>query len=645
MKVSTILDQIDLGTIELPEFQRGYVWNREQVRAFMESLYRRHPVGSLLVWVTQRTKARVRHGETAPAETVHLLLDGQQRITTLYGILRGRPPRFFEGNHLAFTGLFFNVETETFEFYAPLKMKDNPFWISVTELMQRGIGEFVTRFSAIPEARPNLPLYIQRLNRLEQIKEIEFHIDQVTGEDKTIDVVVEIFNKVNSGGTKLSQADLALAKVCVSWPEARETMRACLDKWRRAGFSFRLEWLLRCLNAVVTGEAKFDKLTRVPPDELREGLKRTEQAIDKLLNLISSRLGLDHDRVLGSRYAFPVLARYLVLRDLRLPDAQEVNKLLYWYLHTLLWGRYAGSTETVLNQDLALIEPPEGSLDRLIDHLRTSRGDLRLHPDDFRASSLGARFYPLLYTLARVTHARDWCSGIELSSGLLGKMNQLQVHHIFPKALLYSHGYKQSEVNALANYCFLLQDCNLAIADRAPEEYLEEVAARFPGALESQWVPMDRRLWRIERYRDFLAARRELLAQAANEFLAQLLRGTAPERPVVPPVLEREEPAASRVAATEADRALLDCIDWVREHQLPDGELLHPVKDPETGETVTLDLAWPAGLQEGLSEPVAIVLDQPPEVVDAARRAGFRCFTSVAAFQEYVLRDVLALTS
>lgn len=645
MKVSTILDQIDLGTIELPEFQRGYVWNREQVRAFLESLYRRHPVGSLLVWVTQRTKARVRQGETGPTETVHLLLDGQQRITTLYGILRGRPPRFFQGNPNAFTNLYFNVETETFEFYSPLKMKENPFWISVTELMQRGIGEFVTRFSAIPEAQSNLPLFIKRLNQLEQIKEIEFHIDQVTGEDKTIDVVVEIFNRVNSGGTKLSQADLALAKVCVSWPEARETMQACLDRWRRAGFSFRLEWLLRCLNTVVTGEAKFDKLTRVPLDELREGLKRTEQAIDKLLNLISSRLGLDHDRVLGSRYAFPVLARYLVLRNLRLPDAQEVNKLLYWYLHTLLWGRYAGSTETVLNQDLALIEPPDGSLDRLIDHLRTSRGDLRLHPDDFRASTLGARFYPLLYALARVTRARDWCSGIELSSGLLGKRSQLQVHHIFPKALLYSHGYTQSEANALANYAFLLQDCNLAIANRAPEEYLEEVAASYPGALESQWVPMDRRLWRIECYRDFLAARRELLAQAANAFFDQLLRSTVPQRAVVPPILEQEEPAASRGAATELDRALLACIDWIHDHQLPDGELLYQVTDPETGEEVTVTLAWPAGLQEGLSEPVALVLDEAPEAVEVARRAGFRCFTSVAAFQDYVRRDILVLTA
>jgi hypothetical protein len=132
MKVSTILDQIDLGSIELPGFQRGYVWNREQVRAFMDSLYRRHPVGSLLVWVTSSAAARVRHGDTVSHDTVHLLLDGQQRVTTLYGVIRGRPPRFFEGNDQAFTGLFFNVEEESFEFYAPVKMKGNPLWIDVT---------------------------------------------------------------------------------------------------------------------------------------------------------------------------------------------------------------------------------------------------------------------------------------------------------------------------------------------------------------------------------------------------------------------------------------------------------------------------------------------------------------------------------
>lgn len=290
--------------------------------------------------------ATVRHSDQAVGDTVHLLLGGQQRITTLYGIIRGKPLRVVEGNAQAFTGLHFNVEDETFEFYAPRKMKDNPVWINVTKLMQRGVGVFVVRLAGYPELQAKHELYVSRLSRLESIKEIDLHIDQVTGEDKTIDEVVEIFNKVNSGGTKLSQADLAMAKVCIAWPEARQEMRACLDRWRQARFSFRLEWLLRCLNAVVTGRARFAGLVDRPQKELKEGLRNTERALDKFLNLISSRLGLDHDRVLGSRYAVPVLARYLHLCNYHLAHAREV---LSWYVLTLLWGRYAGSNEAVLN--------------------------------------------------------------------------------------------------------------------------------------------------------------------------------------------------------------------------------------------------------------------------------------------------------
>lgn len=88
IKIGTLLDRIDLGELALPEFQRGYVWNRTQVRGLMTSLYRRHPVGSLLVWLTRTEDARARgDGEFRPG-VVSLLLDGQQRITSLYGIMR-----------------------------------------------------------------------------------------------------------------------------------------------------------------------------------------------------------------------------------------------------------------------------------------------------------------------------------------------------------------------------------------------------------------------------------------------------------------------------------------------------------------------------------------------------------------------------
>ena len=151
MKISTILDHIDSGHMALPEFQRGYVWNSDQVRKLFTSLYLRRPVGGLLVWATESRTATHRGEGPLAAGVVKLLLDGQQRMTSLYGVVRGKPPKFFDGNPKAFTGLRFHLDTESFEFYQPVKMRDDPLWIDVTELMKRGtagLGEFVTQLSA-----------------------------------------------------------------------------------------------------------------------------------------------------------------------------------------------------------------------------------------------------------------------------------------------------------------------------------------------------------------------------------------------------------------------------------------------------------------------------------------------------------------
>ena len=546
MKVQTILDNIDLGSIALPEFQRGYVWNRNQVKDLMDSLYRRHPVGGLLVWETRTEQADARGAGPLATGTVKLLLDGQQRVTSLYGLIRGEAPRFFDGNARAFSGLYFHLDDEVFAFYAPLKMKDNPLWINVTELFQTGVGSFIQRVLADPDLQPHLQTYINRLTAIESIKTIDLHMEVVTGEDKTVDVVVDIFNKVNSGGTKLSKGDLALAKICAAWPGARDEMKLCLDRWRSAGYHFKLDWLLRCITTATTGEAYFEALKDIDTATFRDGLHQAERAIDTLLNLIGSRLGLDHDRVLGSRYSFPLMVRYLLQRNLHLADHRERDEVLYWYVHTFLWGRYAGSTESKLNQDLNHIKESDGALGRLVEQLRRDRGDLRLRPNDFVGWSRGTRFYPLLYMLTRVSHSQDWGTGIELANHLLGHLSSLQVHHIFPKAQLYKHGYDRPSVNALANFTFLTQDTNLQISDRLPEVYLPEIAERYPGALESHWIPMDPALWTLDRYPDFLVSRRDLLAQAANDFLESLAEGMVPETEAAVPVLERERQAHLR---------------------------------------------------------------------------------------------------
>lgn len=643
MKIGTILDQIDLGAMALPEFQRGYVWNRDQVRGLMHSLYRKHPIGSLLVWVTKTDTAHARGpGELSPG-VVELLLDGQQRMTTLYGIVRGKSPKFFDGNADTFTGLHFNLVDEVFEFYAPSKMKDDPMWIDVTGLMLKGMGMATVDLLKVPEVATDPQRYIERLNAVSSIPQIDLHIEQVTGEDKTVDVVVDIFNRVNSGGTKLSKGDLALARICASWPAARDELKSRLEKWRDAGYHFRLEWLLRNVNAILTGRAEFSALKDVDTKTFAAGLDKAEKAVDASLMMIASRLGLDHSAVLGGSAAIPLIARYWAERGGKPLGHRERDRLLYWYIHTFLWGRYAGSTESVLNQDLARIEQLDGGLERLIEQLRSNRGDLRLSPNDFKAWSRGARFYPLLYMLTRVCGTRDWGSGVELSSNLLGKSSQLHLHHIFPKSLLYQHGYSRPAVNALGNFTFLTQETNLDVSNKPPADYLPQYLEKHPGTIESHWIPTDPELWKIENYYTFLDRRRELLAEAANAFLDGLLAGSVPESAEVEPQeLPKQAQPMGAVLDEDEEARLIDANTWVVAKALPEGDFMYEILSDSGDVIACFDLAWPDGLQFGLSEPVALLLDEPPEVLQLANARGFRYFTDLETFREYVSREVLA---
>lgn len=630
MEISTILSQIDLGSYAMPVFQRGYVWNRDQVRKLMRSLYLGYPIGELLVWNTA-TQPEISKGDgPLTPGNVNLILDGQQRITSLYGIIRGKEPPFFEGNALAFTNLYFNVEDEVFEFYLPAKMKTVPAWISVTELMQKGATNFIQeKVSADPANSAFWVNHIGVLGKLDSIKHLPIHIETVSGTDKTIDVVVEIFNNVNSGGTKLSKGDLALAKICSEWTDAREHLKAVLKDFQDSGFEFSMEWLLRCLTVYITGQPYFNILGQVPIDQIRTALPATEKMIGTCLDHISSRLGLDHSRVLGSAFAIVTMIGYIRYSGGKLSGSKEWDRLLYWYVHAFLWGRYAGSTESALAQDLNAINRGDG-IDGLIRQLKQSRGDLNIRPEDFWGWSTGARFYPLLYMLTRTNHSRDWGTNLELRANLLGKNSMLEVHHIFPKALLYSKGKSKDMVNALANYAFLTKDTNIEISDREPVDYMPEYQTKCPGAIETHWIPMDPELWKVENYEEFLKQRRILLAKAANELLDSLYAGSLSETDIMPfkmNTMERDSAEEDEIAAF--------CL-WMEERGLNPGTMNHELLSDDGKSVAIIDLAWPSGIQSGLSEPVALLLNESAETQAFVSKNGYRYYTSVDELKEYI---------
>ena len=468
------------------------------------------------------------------------------------------------------------------------------------------------------------------------MKSIDLHIEKVTGQDKTLDVVVEIFNTVNSGGTKLSKGDLALAKVCAQWPAARSELKNAINRWSGHGYHFEMDWLLRNITTVATGKARFSELADVDTATFKQSLVDAEATTNKLLNLVSARLGLDHDRVLGGRYAFPVLTRYLAQRGGTFQGAIEQDKVLYWYVNTFLWGRFTGSVETVLTKDLDVVDPTASAIDRLIEQLRQSRGDLLVRPDDFSGWSLGARFYPMLYMLTRTFGARDLGGlGQLLIQHMLGKGSSLEVHHIFPKALLYKRDYDRSEVNALANFCFLTGDTNRDISDTPPDEYFPAVEAHHPGALASQWIPLDERLWKIENYRDFLAARRELLAKAANDALNRLLHAPAGEQMTQLAAQLTGDPS-SPIVADVVDPEVTELLEWIAREGLAAPRRDVEIIDEDRRVVSVADLAWPNGLQEGLGEPVAFQLNADEPVLSGLTAIGYRAFATVEGLRHYL---------
>lgn len=629
LKIDTILSQIDVGAYALPVFQRGYVWNRDQVRKLMYSLYRGYPIGELLVWNTATDPEMARSDGTLTAGNVNLILDGQQRVTSLYGIFRGKPPAFFEGNAAAFTNLYFNVETETFEFYAAQKMSGNFAWVNVTEFLKSGIGAFIGKNLSTPEGAAYWSRYIPQLTRLDGIRSIDMNIETVTSE-KSIDEVVEIFNNVNSGGTKLSKGDLALAKICGQWKDGRNILRAVLEKYSKAGYEFSIDWLLRCITVYLTKQPYFIHLANAPIENIKAAVPAVDKMIGSCLDQIASRLGLNNTHMMTGVFAIATMIGYVNSKGKQKMTETEWNRLMYWYVHSFLWGRYAGSVESVLSQDLNVIKEGEG-IDGLIRLLRQRRGDLHIRPEDFWGWSTGSRFYPLLYMLTRVYHARDWGTGIELNNTLLGKNSTLEVHHIFPKKRLYESGKTRAMVNSLANYAFLTKDTNDRISDQFTSDYMPRYVSATPGAVESHWIPMEPELWKIENYEKFLGKRRELLAEAANKLLDSLNSGSlistvaVPAAPVTP------------IIVNDVDEEILAVENWIKEQHLKSGTRNHEIVDPDSGKVHILDLAWPNGIQEGLTPPLALLLNPDGNLQAAASKAGYQFFVDIDEFKRYAL--------
>jgi hypothetical protein len=140
-------------------------------------------------------------------------------------------------------------------------------------------------------------------------------------------------------------------------------------------------------------------------------------------------------------------------------------------------------------------------------------------PEEFDDAGVRNSLFPMTYAAARKARARDWFTGVELATDVVGDDHSIQFHHIFPKALLNENKVPRRDRDEIANLAFLAAKPNRQISKSLPQKYLAEIAEKHPDRLVAQCIPMDKDLWRLERFQDFLSERRKLLAIAVNALI------------------------------------------------------------------------------------------------------------------------------
>ena len=247
--VSVLLEELERGELGLPEIQRGYVWNRPQARDLVDSLYREYPAGLILLWKPEELP-ELREGafeQTRERRLSYLILDGQQRLTSL--------KKVFDGT----INVYFNVADETFQIYSA-KLKANPLWVSVKDVITRGAIEVLDDLEEkLDLDRAMRRLYGQRLARLERIKDYRYPVMIIHTDD--YGEVTESFIRINSGGTRLREAELAMARLAFHWPgSVVKEFEKALDDYEQVNYKLEARFLMRCFVAVGTNQSRFRHL-------------------------------------------------------------------------------------------------------------------------------------------------------------------------------------------------------------------------------------------------------------------------------------------------------------------------------------------------------------------------------------------------
>jgi hypothetical protein len=568
-----LINDIGLGRIGLPDIQRPFVWANAKVRDLFDSMYRGYPVGYFLFWQTGAEGVDTKViGDTNKQKSPSLLIvDGQQRLTSLYAVIRREAVlrENFQREHIR---IAFRPQSGTFAVPDATTERDPEYILDISEVFSRPthktIGEYLKRLSAartVTDAEEEaVAEAIGRLSGLTNFPFIALELSQTCTEEQ----VADVFVRINSEGKKLNQSDFILTLMSVFWDEGRTELEMFCRAARQpaaagqaspfnALFQPDPDHLLRVDVGVAFRRARLEHVYSLlrgkdlstgesSPEQRATQFDKLRDAQGRVLNLTYWADFLNIVRAAGYRSAKTISSvnalvfayqLYLLGRtEYGVEGFKLKNAIARWLFMSLLTGRFTSSPESRMEQDLAELREMT-SAEQFLARLATV--ETATLTDDYWTKTLpldlatSAGRSPALfgfYAAQTLLGARALFSAMNvvdlLDPPAQGQKKALERHHLFPRQYLKGKGVESvRDINQIANYALVEWDDNIAISDAPPGQYWPKYAERFdPDTLAAmmRWHALPSDWWTLG-YDSFLVARRPLIADVIRQGYQKLV--------------------------------------------------------------------------------------------------------------------------
>lgn len=529
--IETILTWVKSGEIAIPEIQRPFVWEATKVRNLLDSLYQGYPVGYLIAWRNHTVK--LKDGTTSAGKRI--LIDGQQRVTALMASLLGIEV-LNDDYETVQIRIAFNPQEETFEVANPA-IRKNVAWLPDVAEIFKSTADIFQLVDDYCEANPTCARNDISKIIMKMLGIVHNHVGIIElAEDLDIETVTEIFIRVNSAGSPLSQADFAMSKIAVNESYGGNMLRKAIDyfchlaiapdflaKIKKGDKAFveseffdKMKWIadvnddiydpsytdmLRVAFTSEFGRGKLQDLVALLSGRNFE-TKQYEEAIaedsfGRLKNGIMAFINKTHfDRItmilrsagfitsklINSQNAVNfAYILYLRGRAENVPAADLERAVRRWYAMSVLRGRYSGSPESTFDFDIRQIDS-RGVLayvDAVVPNELPDSFWTGMLPQFMDTSSINSPYFICYQAAQAKLGDKGFLSRDITVTDLL--LNRADVHHVYPRQYLKDMNLNKGIYNQIANYVVAQSEINIAIGAKAPASYFMELAEQCSG--------------------------------------------------------------------------------------------------------------------------------------------------------------------